>query len=83
MVFYARLINLEKGDRIRLRLAGPTGVIAQNETTPLARTKAQYVAFVGRKRRGTRWSAGRYEGTVELVRAGEVVLSRRSSLELR
>ncbi|MGI9385237.1 MAG: M23 family metallopeptidase [Methyloligellaceae bacterium] len=83
MVFYARLINLEKGDRIRLRLSGPSGVIAENEIKPLARAKAQYVAFTGRKRRGTRWDAGRYEGSVEVLRAGEVALSRRSGLELR
>lgn len=83
MVFYARLINLEAGDRLRLRLVGPSGVIAANETKPLARAMAQYVGFVGRKRRGTSWGAGRYEGSVEVLRVGEVVLSRRSRLELR
>lgn len=83
LVFYARMINLETGDRIRMRLTGPSGVVAETELEPLARTKAHYVAFAGRKRRGPRWGAGRYEGTVQVLRAGKVVLGGRARLVLR
>ena len=75
LVYYARFINLHKGDMIRLTLNGPAGFKVQNQTKPLARTKAQYVAFVGKKRRSRAWPAGSYRGYVDLIRAGKVIKS--------
>ena len=73
LVYYVRFINLHKGDVIRLNLNGPGGFTVRNQTKPLARTKAQYVAFIGKKRRAKAWSSGIYTGTVDLVRDGTAV----------
>lgn len=78
LLFYARTMNANKGDRFRLRLSGPNGVIASTVTAPLPRHKAMSLSYVGRKRRGERWPAGVYEGRVEVLRAGGIV-DRRSS----
>lgn len=83
LVFYARLINLEKGDRLRLVLDGPSGRLAQNTTAPLNRHKAQFVAFIGHKRKGERWPGGPYRARVQLLRAGAVIVERTSVLNLR
>ncbi|MHA7773130.1 M23 family metallopeptidase [Roseibium sp. M-1] len=71
LVFYARLINLKKGDRIALKLTGPDGVLAESEGQPLEANKAQWVAYVGRKTRSAGWPAGTYTGEVVLVREGQ------------
>ncbi len=81
-VTYVRFINLKKGDVIRLGLVGPGGFKAHNKMKPLTRPKAQYVAYVGKRRRAKAWPAGRYTSTVELVRGGKVVISKASAFEI-
>lgn len=83
IVFYVRFINLQKGDRLRLVLNGPSGVLAQNTTKPLQRNKARYVAYVGRKLRGNRWPDGRYRGQIQLLRSGAVVVEKEVVLKIQ
>lgn len=82
-VFFARFINLKRGDRIRLSLHGPAGLQAANTGTPLERTKATYVAYVGKKLRQKRWPAGTYRGRVALLRGNQVVREKSVSYQLR
>ena len=83
IVFYARFINLEKGDRLRLVLQDPSGRLAHNTTKPLERHKAQYVAYVGRKLQVKRWPDGRYRGQVQLLRSDTVMLGKEVALDIR
>ena len=83
IAFYARFINLEKGDRLRLVLIGPSGRLTQSTTKPLERHKAQYVAYVGRKLRAKRWPDGRYRGQVQLLRSGTVILDQEVVLNIQ
>lgn len=78
LVFYARFINLKAGDVVRLAVRGPGGFDVSNAAKPLDRNKATYLAFAGKRRRPdmARWPAGTYEGRVEVVREGTVVLDR-------
>ncbi len=73
LVFFARLINLRTGDRLRFDVKGPGGFEVTNTTEPLDRNKAHYLAFVGKKLKAPRWPAGNYDGKVEVVREGTVV----------
>ncbi len=82
LVFFARLINLQKGDRVTLRVEGPEGILAESEGEPVERQKAQWVAFAGRKLRSATWPAGDYTGTVTLVRNGEVFRQKTSRFAL-
>lgn len=82
IIFYARFINLEKGDRMRLVLDGPSGVLTQRITKQLERHKAQYVAYVGRRLRAKRWPYGRYRGQIQLLRSGTVMLDREVMLDI-
>jgi murein DD-endopeptidase MepM/ murein hydrolase activator NlpD len=83
LVFYARLINMRAGDRLRFRVEGPGGFQAGNETPPLERNKATFIAFSGKKRTAERWPAGAYQGVVEVVRAGKVVALAENMLKLQ
>ena len=83
IVFFARLINLRGGDRVRLTLRGPKGALARNEAKPLDRSKAQFVAFSGRKLREKAWPAGLYVGTVQVIRADSIAIQGRATIQLR
>lgn len=70
LVFYAKFINLKKGDTIRLLIDGPDGPFADTTTKPLDRPKATYTAFTGK--RGT-LAPGTYLGKAALIRGGKVI----------
>ncbi len=82
LVFYARLINLRKGDRIALRLTGPGDLLVETEGKPLGRNKAQWVAFVGRKLRAKAWPVGSYSGEASLIRDGKIIRKDEATLQL-
>lgn len=78
VVAYARLIGLEAGDVVRLRLLGPDGgVLAEAAQPPLDHDKAQWLSQVGRKKPAQGWPPGPYTGEVSVQRGGAVVLKQR------
>lgn len=83
LLFFGQAINLQQGDRLAIDLAGPAGPIAAQTLPPLARHKAQYFLYAGKKRRDALWPAGRYEGRFRLVRDGNTVweIRRETTLE--
>ena len=83
LVFFARAINLQPLDRLRLRLSGPDGFQSASSTEPLRRRKAHYVAFVGKRLRSSRWAGGKYRGTAEIIRNGTVLQAVQGTLDLR
>lgn len=83
LVAYAWLINLQKGDQVLTKLSGPQGTLAQSKSKPLARHKAQYVQYSGKKRPKGGWGAGLYVSEVAVIRQGERVLQHRKVLHLR
>jgi hypothetical protein len=80
LVFYARLMNLRKGDVLRMSATGPDGFDASNNAPPLDRNKATYLGFAGKKLKTARWPAGVYQGQVEVVRDGKVIETATSSV---
>lgn len=83
LIFYARMMNLRAGDRIRITITGPGGALAESLSAPLDRSKATYTSFAGKKRGPTAWASGRYEGQVELLRDGSVIASTTGTVTLR
>lgn len=79
IVIYAWSINLLKGDRLRLVLSGPAGVLVRRDLPALERNKAQYMQFIGKKRPAAGWPAGTYTAHYEVIRkAGTVLRQARS-----
>lgn len=83
MVAFARLMNVRRGDRIRIEASGPAGYSVRHESEPLARAKATFVAYAGVRRKAAAWPAGEYTATAALIRAGEVVETRAARLTLQ
>jgi hypothetical protein len=83
LVAYARLIGLQAGDVIELKLAGPDGaVLAQTSLPPLPGDRDQDLAFVGRKRPAGGWAKGAYSAQVRVLRSGKPAIERRFGVRL-
>jgi len=67
LVFWMEAFGVRAGDRLRVRLEGPSGTVAENDEV-LTKDQARRWAFVGRKRPGAAWPAGRYRGEAILRR---------------
>ena len=83
LVFYGMALNLEKGDRLRIKMTGPDGELVNRTTEPFNRHKASYMVFAGQKRRAKFWSAGTYQGSFSLLRGNRVVWEKEESLKLQ
>jgi hypothetical protein len=75
LVAYAWVINLKKGDTLKVVLSGPDSIIAENQEQ-LDRNKAQYLLFAGKKKPPNGWPPGTYQarvtvGTTDDARAEE------------
>lgn len=83
LVAYARVIGLEKGDQLALALTGPDGqVLAQSRTPPMDRDKAQYMAYVGKRRTTGAWAPGPYRAKVQVLRGGRAVAEQPFSMTI-
>ena len=80
---FVRVMHLRKGDRVRLQVALPAGAPVNQTSEPVNRDKAVKVIAVARKRGAGLWPAGSYEGHVEVLRAGAVVVSSDISVFLK
>ncbi|THD58905.1 M23 family metallopeptidase [Phenylobacterium sp.] len=78
LVAYARLIGLEQGDVIDMSILGPDGkVISKGALPPLNHDKDEFPAQLGHKRPAQGWARGVYLATLQVRRAGQVVISQR------
>ena len=82
LIFFARFLSLREGDQIRLSVLGPNGFNIDNRTKPLRRDKATYVAYIGKRRKGSSWAPGRYDGRIEIIREGRTITKKEVVLNL-
>ena len=81
LVLWGQAFGGREGDRMRLRIEGPGGTPVDAERT-VEETLAIYFFAEGRRAPEGGWSAGLYEGTVEIVRDGEVIDGSRATLRI-
>jgi hypothetical protein len=67
-VFWAQIYGVRKDDVEELRLIAPDGRVLAERRTSAARNRAQSLAYIGLRRRGTAWPAGTYRGEYALYR---------------
>jgi hypothetical protein len=82
LVFYARAIGLQGGDVMRLTITRPDGQMLITNDTPMDRNKAQWLAYVGKKRPPEGWMRGGYRGECAIVRGGKPVVVAKGMLGL-
>lgn len=69
LVFWAAAWGLRADDRESIRLIRPDGRVMAESEGRLPKDKAQWLRYVGRKRRGAAWPAGTYLGEYRVTRA--------------
>lgn len=72
LVVWSVLLGPKDGDRLVLRLTGPSGPIAE-QTVTLERDQARAFRFAGRKRPPQGWSPGPYIGEILFLRGNAVI----------
>jgi len=82
-VFFANWLHLRKGDRVITRLKGPGGLEAETASPPADTFKAQFRAFIGKKRRSKSWPRGTYIGETAVIRDDRVLRGHRETFELK
>ncbi|GAA0782310.1 M23 family metallopeptidase [Roseibium denhamense] len=83
LVFFTRLINLAQGDLVRLEVTGPGGFSVENTGEPMDRSKAQWVAFAGKRLTAAAWPAGAYTGKVSLIRNGQTIQEAKAAFDMQ
>lgn len=71
LVFWVEIYGLREGDRETMRLLGPDGAVVADKTMTHPKTKARWLSYTGKKRRGPAWAPGVYRGEYALTRAIE------------
>ncbi|WP_415921532.1 M23 family metallopeptidase [Tateyamaria sp. SN6-1] len=82
LVVFGYVLGGQPADRMRLTIEGPSGTIIDNAVS-LDRTQAELFRAVGKRLTTDGWPEGTYEGTVKLVRKGQVISTRTGSVIIR
>ena len=82
LVLWADVYGVQAGDRQRFHIVGPDGRTVHENETPIAASNILWFAFSGLKRPPAGWQPGVYQGTYELTRSGEVLVSMTESVEI-
>ena len=82
LAIYARISNVREGDQVRMIGDGPGGLTIRGIDT-LKKNNQVQISAAGKKRAGSDWPVGRYQGRVELIRDGTVIAKTELEMELR
>lgn len=73
MVVFGLAVNGIAGDQLNLVLVGPNGIRIEDSRPALAKRKAQWFGFVGKKAPSKGWPRGEYNLTAQVIRNGQVL----------
>ncbi len=82
LVLFGFAYGSRAGDVVRLTIDGPTGMLLDQQVE-LTKAQAQFFRAGGKRLTKDAWPAGRYFGTVRLLRDGALIDSRSSTTEIR
>lgn len=81
LVAYVRWMGLDKGDQLHIILRAPDGsVLAETAPSPLEKSRALEMRYVGRKRPSEGWSKGTYAAEAWVSRDGRRILLKNISI---
>lgn len=82
-VFWAGFYNLEKGDKITLRVFDPEGDLFTERLETMEKNRAQQFYFAGRKIGQVQLVKGTYKATAKIERTGGLTRKREFSVDVR
>ncbi len=81
LVIWAYMFGSQPDDRLRLNIQGPNGW-SFIQDVKLDRAQAELFRASGKRRPPQGWDPGTYQGTVNLIRNGQIIDTRRVSIEI-
>jgi hypothetical protein len=81
-IFWVQIYGAQESDREELRLLAPGGRIIAERSARVSRNQAQRLAYVGVRRRGAGWPAGRYSGEYALYRGQQKLIALERDLDV-
>ncbi len=82
LLLFGRIMHLRTGDLVHIRIVIPEGPTLDQTSEPSVKDSATRILAGARKRSGPQWPAGRYMGSVEVLRAGAPIAKGEAVLEL-
>lgn len=82
LVLFGLAVNGKAGDVLALQVDGPNGEIVKSARPPLAKRKAQWFGFAGKKQPQGGWPKGEYRLRVQILRDGAVLQSTTQTVTL-
>lgn len=82
LVIFGFGFGTQKGDKMRLILNGPDGVML-DKLIDIEKNQAQLFKAIGKRLTTENWTAGTYSGTVSLIRNGRVINTEKTQVRLR
>ncbi|MEQ9643599.1 MAG: M23 family metallopeptidase [Alphaproteobacteria bacterium] len=82
LVFWGKVFGLRDGDVEQVRIVGPNGGILAETSATATKNRATAYRYVGKRRPGARWPAGRYVGSYTLLRGGSAIVHAERELVL-
>ena len=83
VAFWGLMFGGKAGDRVRIEMRDPDGKPVTVSESTIDRPLAQFFRLAGQRRPPGGWIAGRYRGSVNLVRDGRVVAHGEATVEVR
>jgi len=83
LVYYARVMHAQEGDRVVLELESPNRPPMTSVGDPIDRFKATFFRFIGRRRPPGGWPRGVFRARLSIKRGGQTVLRAQDSITLR
>lgn len=71
LVLWVDIYNVRAGDVVEVRILDPSGEVVFTHSDTVPKNQARRFVYGGVKRKGDAWTAGRYTGTVRLLRGGD------------
>lgn len=82
LILWTFLFGVQAGDTIRFTIIASDGATLAQKDVIAERNRAQEYRYIGRKRAGSDWQAGRYIGVVELLRNGKTIDKHSAGVDL-
>lgn len=83
IVFWMELFGLQKGDIVEMTLIDPAGRSLASDRRIADRDQAVWHALVGKRRDGSAWTSGTYQGRVTLQRGETLVIDQARTIPLQ
>jgi murein DD-endopeptidase MepM/ murein hydrolase activator NlpD len=83
IVFWVDLFGVQENDIETFKMIGPAGEVLVDQEKRMDQSNVSWFAYAGRRKPGTSWQKGQYQGLYQLFRNSQLILSTDSRFDVR